>query len=87
MKRFGLIILLVNILSVATGQGIKSTWFFDEDRFFKLEDERVDCEPFDFITGYKIHGDSLTFKHFYKLTIPPYSVPPVPVECVPLIPG
>ncbi len=69
MRRYGLILVFVNILSIAFGQEIKTTWLLDYNHLITFGDSNVHFEPFDFIQGYEINGDSLFFKHDSPATV------------------
>lgn len=63
MKQYGLLLLFLITFDFAVGQQIRTTWFFDENRFFKLDESEAHSVPFDFIRSYKIHDDSLLLEH------------------------
>lgn len=62
--RYGLLLFFVTTINSCFSQDIKATWFLDENRFIKFEnDQTVQYEPFDFIKGYEISGNNIVFKH------------------------
>jgi hypothetical protein len=63
MKKYRVLVLFLFTFDFGFGQQLQTTWFFDEYRFFKFDDFEAHSEPFDFISSYKIHGDSLLIKH------------------------